>query len=655
MNTDTLRAILDALLHGSETSNEGAHVVSRALRAHRPLVSRLTKSHPSAADRSRAYVLVLREAFAHPPLLGSATRALTDRLVHLSAAPSRILATPLEALVAELLASWPAVPSADFSSRLEGALSTSGTPDEHETPDDGPTDDPASPSSSDNQEDTMAFDIDVRGLPPALQDDSAKKQYISDVTSNLKVAIGAMEPTEEIVAYAVGKLLRTGQYGSQSASFYSFVKRAWDDLTALYKARSGNVAGLAILQKVVKVLSGITNGSSTPTSTPKKTTAQQLAFIFNEVLTTLGTIAPEDSGFANRIDRAYLDYASGEVGYDNFDIPDLDASADATDIIPENMIAVGKLYAAFQFERLKLFSVVDRISELWKNGLIPIGNDSGGQLLNQFFWERDERLPEGARAAIYGRLFGMKGVDVSKDVQPNTTFDSLMQRFLTNVAQLKRLEEQVVVATPADSKTLAAENVRKTGRELASNLSLYGWGGSHFDSSRIAAHIDFAFKIVSDAQVQKAFAATTPWQVIERVSQQEFGVTPNIVMFHTMARAGRRVIEILAQNPNALGMSGMEFQDALDANTSGILLSSSGVRARPTWDDLARNALAWLSVNGVTGDQLATFARPIEAIASPTLPSMPAQQPSPGMNQLRSMVASGQMPSLDQLQRMFVN
>jgi hypothetical protein len=492
----------------------------------------------------------------------------------------------------------------------------------------GPSSEPPNP-----KELPMSFYMDLRGLPP---DAPAEAQYLADTKAHLKKVLGNVDPNEIAVFAVVGKLLRGGQFRTDTSSFASFVKRAYDDLVVPFAARGSQVfTGIEVLLKIAEVL----KKKGTPVA------YQQLAFILDEAVATLPVIAANDAGFETRVERAYLDYASGDVGNDLLNIPQFDQSID-TDIIPENMLAVGKVYAAYQLEQLKLFAVVDRIAELWRNGLVPIGSDSGGRLLNDFWWAREDRLSEANRGTHYGRLFGTKGVDVSKEVQPNTQFDALMLRFLTNVAQYKRLTEmQVVSADPGQSKSLVSENVRKTGRELAANLSLYGWGATHFDASRIAGHVKVAFDIVKDPQVQKAFAATTPWQVIERVSQQEFGVTPNIVKYQTMATSGQEVIRILASQPGAFVSSVEEIHLALKPSPQ-------------TFDSLARHALAWLSVSGTSTEQLARLSQPIEAIASPALPQFGSSShtngSSPDLARLREMMATGRMPSLEEL-RGFIN
>jgi hypothetical protein len=642
MTEDLLRRLLGGSTGGHQLSREGIEaLLSRINRAPPGLhLHELVRSN-APSDRLRALSFVLNEALAMAKTVSKTVRKrIARRLEESHLAPRPELARELAEIVGELLATWPHV-SEELLSRLEAALflpheSQITTPEGSTAPTAGLP----HPNSGTNEEDTMAskveVEVDVRGLPPTLQDPAAQLAYVKEVNDKLLVATGGLDAPFEAAAYAVGKLLRTGQFDAKGSSFASFVKQAWGDLTTEYRGRSGKVPGLTIVKKIVELLGGKSNGVNIPAKPWK---AQQLAFIYDEALATLQTIGPDDSGFATRVDRAYLDYASGDVGNDGFQLPELDATTDG-DLISPNMLSAGRLYGAYGFELIRLIPVVDRITELWRAGVVPIGNDSGGQLLNEYFWSREDRLTESARGMIFGRLFGVKNTEATKDALPNTDFDAIFRRFLTNVAQLRRLQDQqTVISNPGESRTLASENVRKTGRELATNLSLRGWGSALFDANRIDAHIAVAYKIADDPQVQKAFAAATPWQVVERVSQQEFGAVPNIVKYHTMAVSGRRIIEILAQNLGALTGRDREFPDALGADL---------------WNELSRLALAWLSVNGVTSEQLVSYSAPVDGIASPSLPTMPGAQPAtPNMSRIRDMVSSGQMPSLDQLQRMF--
>ena len=67
-----------------------------------------------------------------------------------------------------------------------------------------------------------------------------------------------------------------------------------------------------------------------------------------------------------------------------------------------------------------------------------------------------------------------------------------------------------------------------------------------------------------------------------------------------------------------------------------------------------RQAGFWLSVTGTKSDQVEQFSEPSVSQYAPSIPNLgSAAQPggngSDGIDQLRQMVSSGQVPSLDQL------
>lgn len=575
---------------------------------------------------ARAIYIEARKALARLAILRVAERELPEQLAAFTAALDTALADEeLEDKLNEQL------DFGELANLLEAAVSGSAEDPLRSVADALNLNLDEITSDSEEENNVADYIMDPRGLSQRLLADAngERKSYTDAVNNHVTSAIGGAAPKAVAVAATVGKLLRGGQTDEEAPSFPGFVKRTYYALAAEQRDRSGTmVTGIAVLEAIEKSL---VDGQ--PIS------YQQLAFVYDEVSATLPVIGVADPSFSQRVHRAALDYAAAEVGYDNFEVPDIDASVDA-DLVPDNMISVAKMYAAFELERLKLFTVVDRIDHLFRNGLLAVGNDTGGRLLNDYYWERDERFPEGARALKFARLFGVKGPSVSKDVQPNVDFDKLMVRFLTNVAEYQRLREitsaAVAVGTGQASKMLIGETVRKTGRELAANLSLYGWGATHFDASRMAAHVKIALDIVGDAQVQKAFGANSQWQVIERVAQQELGVTPNVVKHATMAKSGKRVIEILASNPKALVTSEKNIEDAF-----GLQL----------FEELARHTQAWLSVNGVGGDEIMKLSAPVDAVASPSLPMQSGGGLGDGeLSQLRQMVAGGQMPSMDQLQ-----
>ena len=64
------------------------------------------------------------------------------------------------------------------------------------------------------------------------------------------------------------------------------------------------------------------------------------------------------------------------------ELPDLESQTDV-EIVKENLHAAQAIYFAYQLEEMRLFQVVERIVELFQQGLLPIGRGSAGQQLEQ--------------------------------------------------------------------------------------------------------------------------------------------------------------------------------------------------------------------------------------------------------------------------------
>ena len=62
------------------------------------------------------------------------------------------------------------------------------------------------------------------------------------------------------------------------------------------------------------------------------------------------------------------------------ELPDLESQTDV-EIVKENLHAAQAIYFAYQLEEMRLFQVVERLVELFRQGQLPIGQGSAGQLL----------------------------------------------------------------------------------------------------------------------------------------------------------------------------------------------------------------------------------------------------------------------------------
>jgi hypothetical protein len=217
------------------------------------------------------------------------------------------------------------------------------------------------------------------------------------------------------------------------------------------------------------------------------------------------------------------------------------------EIVQDNIRAASAIYFAYALEEMHLFQVVERIAQLFAQGLLPIGARGDAERLRRIALN-DERLPEPERRNVYARVLGAPGGDAG-DVEPNRDFVSLWLRFLVAVSAYARQHGAGTVLAPPTPANAAA---RKAARELALNVSQHGWGLAHFAATRLAEEVRENVELLGNADVRAAFGARDAWQVIEHVNRNELGTAVDVARHRAQATEGRRVLQWLADRAAAL-------------------------------------------------------------------------------------------------------
>src|SRR5207237_3346647 len=106
--------------------------------------------------------------------------------------------------------------------------------------------------------------------------------------------------------------------------------------------------------------------------------------------------------------------------------------------------------------------------------------------------------------------------------------------------------------------------VRKSGSDLANNLSLHGYGMAYFAATELQKQIKEVITLLSDPDIKMAYGARDPWQVIDQVATLELGGAKNSVRYRTMATAGVTIMAWLAKRVARLSDS--YFGPVLDLN-----------------------------------------------------------------------------------------
>jgi hypothetical protein len=532
------------------------------------------------------------------------------------------------------------------------------------------------------------FVFDTRGLPARFTNttadpttgkigDQVKADYLQKVKDILENTYGldltTTDPTtkglvnQPTLSYVVGSLLQAENFDEGSYAFAGAVGTAWTKSLAKVetlgkKAEDGTPLRL-VLADILKVLEPVpatpaasaavtpAGAAATPAATAVTVFYQELAAIADYVKDNARSVPYGHPSFARQVLIGRDRYVAGPPPADSLDLPPLTGpGATDVEIEPENVKAVGTVYLALQMERMRLFHVVDRITYYFMQGLVALPYDAASRALDDYYWTSEDRLNEAARNSIYGRVLGAPGSDVSKDVQPNRDFDGLLSRFIASVAEFdreRRVADLFVGLRGATPSSASQEQIRKAGRDVLSNASLYGWGGTQPSARRLKQHVLQALDILRMPQLQKVYGVTSPYQIIERVTMSEFGQAPNIVKCRTMAESGKKILDALARNVPAFATTSQKPLFTTDSVIGDILKDDTQI--------LINESNSWLAVNAIAADEAEKLSKPVETRYAPSMPVNGAGHngASPDLvDKLQQMVKSGSAPSLDQLQQL---
>ena len=490
------------------------------------------------------------------------------------------------------------------------------------------------------------FDFDARGLPAGF--DGAA--WNSAVDALLQNTFGLPKTGNEKVYAAIkGIVLLNDQFDPASITFLDSMRQAWDEVIVqkeTFVTRTTKDSNRKAFEKVADTIPAI-SGRPPDDSENNVVFFQELASVGRFVIGKSADVPLDDANFNTQVRIGLDQYVGSAPVFESLELPPL---GDDTQIVPDNVRAVGTLSATYYLEKIRIIDVVDRITEVFNNGALSVGFDSAGRALHDYYWSREDRLRPIERMSVYSRVLGVAGGDVSKEVQPNREFEPLLNRFIASVAEYDRQRSVSGMFQNNNARplTFLGEHVRKAGNDLARNTTLYGYGGAQFAARMIAETVQSAIRILSLPAILRAYGVQSPYQVIERVAQNDFNQQVNVVKYKTMAEAAKEIHDIIARNA------------ALWSSTLGIplfteVVNGATVRGQLPEADQSRlftHAQFWLAVNGVADQQVEKLSQPVESKAGPSLPLLHAAGGGAGLDaiaKLQQMVSSGSTPSLDQL------
>ena len=315
-------------------------------------------------------------------------------------------------------------------------------------------------------------------------------------------------------------------------------------------------------------------------------------------------------------------------------LPDLEDAVDI-EIIKGNVEATQGIYFCWQLDDgVRLFQVVERIVELFRQGLVPVGRGKVGDYLFAYYRKTSERLTEAERRDLYLRMFGAPGGNPASE--PNRDFNELWLRFVSAVSSFARqltVERMLRSSVPM---AVSQEQVRKSARDLGANLSRNGYGIGYYAATELQQTILEFRDVLQDPELRNAFGARDMWQVIDMVNVNYLGGARNTHRYRTQSRAGAVIIRWIADNVQRLANVGDAVidPDAIQNPQLRTVNASANPLLKPSDWDLVNACEQWLAVGGVQDQSIEQYSQPIEA---PTMTSRPIDIPQVARDVLGGM------------------
>jgi hypothetical protein len=348
-------------------------------------------------------------------------------------------------------------------------------------------------------------------------------------------------------------------------------------------------------------------------------------------------VSAADPWLSSRMENAYNQLTGlvngGSPSAMDIVLPDLDEAVDV-EIQKENLHAVQAIYFVYMLEEMRIFQVVERIVELFRQGLLPLGRGIAGDFLFSYYRKTSERITETERRDLYLRLFGAPGG--TPGAEPNREFNELWLRFISAVSSFARQNTVEHLLRSTIPSAVSQEQVRKAARDLGANLSRNGYGIAYFAATELQQTILEFRDVLQDPELRAALGAKDMFQVIDTINVNYLGGARNTHRYRTQSKAGAVIIRWIANNAARLSNISGDVISLEQLNNARVRAAVNGHNptVEPSDWDLINACEQWLSVGGVQDQSVEQYSQPIE---SPVMTSRLMQMPQAARDTLQSV------------------
>ena len=321
----------------------------------------------------------------------------------------------------------------------------------------------------------------------------------------------------------------------------------------------------------------------------------------------------------DRIQNVDSDDVVSEIG---IDLPDLEEAAN-NEIVADNVRLMGPVIASAMLDELKAFQVVDRILEQAQAGTLPIGQGKAGKLLYKRWKEAPNRISEPERRNLYAMTMGQPGGDPTGNV--NREFNELWLRFVSSVSSFVRQHDVDKLLRASLPSAIGHQQVRKAARDLATNLSLHGYGMTYYAALELQGEVKAMIELLQDVEIRSAFGAKDMWQVIDTVATMDLGGARTSSRYRTLATCGAIITAWLANNVERIMRPTGPLIDITDVRSPMPRSAGQKATSKPTDYDLVNACELWLADTATTDTRIEELSQPRE---TPVMTSKPVPIPA---------------------------
>jgi hypothetical protein len=198
-------------------------------------------------------------------------------------------------------------------------------------------------------------------------------------------------------------------------------------------------------------------------------------------------------------------------------------------------------------------------------------------------------------------------------------------RFVSSVSTVVRESRFDQLLRQTSPVAINQQQVKKAARDLAANMSLYGYGMAYYAAIDLQMQINEMIELLGDKDVMTALGARDMWGVIDQVAQTELGGARNSSKYRMLATSGAIITSWMARNIDRLRDPTLPMIDINTVQNPPSRLPGQTAVSAPTDYDVVNACEMWLADSAMGDDRVAQMSQPRE---SPQAASRPIQIPS---------------------------